>query len=144
MTVTVENTHAATSLNLTASRRAVLDIVKSAGRPMKAYDILSKLQEVIKHAKPPTVYRALDYLVTNHVLHRVNNQNAFMYCQQHVESSKQQEERVSILFSCQLCGAVIENANHSLTAIIKQMTSSLGFKSDADIVECSGICQDCR
>ena len=144
MTIATENVQARNTLNLTASRRAVLDILKSAGRPMKAYDILSKLQEVIKHAKPPTVYRALDYLVSNHVLHRVNNQNAFMYCQQHVECSQQQEKRVSILFSCQLCGAVIENANHSLTAVIRQMTSSLGFKSDADMVECSGVCQNCQ
>lgn len=144
MTIATENVQARNTLNLTASRRAVLDILKSAGRPMKAYDILSKLQEVIKHAKPPTVYRALDYLVSNHVLHRVNNQNAFMYCQQHVECSQQQENRMSILFSCQLCGAVIENANHSLTAVIRQMTSSLGFKSDADMVECSGVCQNCQ
>ena len=143
MSVNVKNPSDTSALNLTASRRAVLDIVKSSGRPMKAYDILSRLQEVIKHAKPPTVYRALDYLVANHVLHRVNNQNAFMYCQQQAGCANHQDKRVSILFSCQLCGAVIEDVHQSLTSVIQQMTTSIGFKVDANLVECSGVCQDC-
>ena len=69
------------ALNLTASRRAVLDIVLGSEKPMKAYDILSDLQKVISHAKPPTVYRALDYLVTNNLLHRINDQNAYFFFQ---------------------------------------------------------------
>lgn len=132
------------TLNLTASRRAVLDIVMEAGKPMKAYDILSELQKVITHAKPPTVYRALEYLVTNNLLHRINEQNAFVFCQQESKCFHKHPTRFNIIFTCQSCGKIYEKSNNVLTAVVTEMAADLGFKADSKMIECPGVCADCQ
>lgn len=130
-------------LNLTASRRAVLDIVMGSKKPMKAYDILSDLQKVISHAKPPTVYRALDYLVTNNLLHRINEQNAYFFCQQEGKCFHNHPIRFNIMFTCTGCGVVKEQSNNVLTAVVSEMISDLGFKADSKMIECPGVCKEC-
>lgn len=132
------------NLNLTASRRAVLDIVIESDNPMKAYDILSELQKVIPHAKPPTVYRALDYLVTRNLLHRINHQNAFVFCQQGDKCFHEHPIRYNIIFSCQECGLISEQSNNVLTAVVFEMSHDIGFKSNGRIIECPGICKSCH
>ena len=132
------------TINLTVSRRAVLDIVMAAGKPMKAYDILTELQSIIKHAKPPTVYRALDYLVAHHLLHRVNDQNAFVYCQQQSKCYQPHAQRFNVIFSCQACGTIIEKSDDSMTAVMNTLTQALNFVSSSQMLECSGVCQACQ
>ena len=131
-------------LNLTASRRAVLDIVMGSGKAMKAYDILSDLQKVIAHAKPPTVYRALEYLVNNKLLHRVNQQNAYVYCQQDHKCFHDHSKRFNVIFTCEKCSEITENSNHALTAIICEMATDIGFLADSQMIECPGVCQKCQ
>lgn len=131
------------SLNLTASRRAVLDIVMGSKKPMKAYDILSDLQKVISHAKPPTVYRALDYLVTNNLLHRINEQNAYFFCQQEGKCFHNHPTRINIMFTCTECGVVYEQSNNVLTAVVSEMLTKLGFRADSRMIECPGVCKEC-
>ena len=143
MSVATETKVSLEGLNLTASRRAVLDIVKGSKKPMKAYDILSDLQQVIPHAKPPTVYRALDYLVTNHLLHRVNAQNAFVYCQHHEKCFHDHPERFNVIFTCITCGAITEQTHHVMSNVMAEMTKAMGFMSDSHILECTGVCKEC-
>lgn len=143
MTTAVQEKSSTKGLNLTASRRAVLDIVMAAGRPMKAYDILSELQKVIAHAKPPTVYRALDYLIKHHLLHRVNDQNAYVFCQQDQKCFHNHPMRYNVLFSCQTCGSVKEESNGVLTAVISEMAADLGFRTHSRIIEYPGTCGAC-
>ena len=131
-------------LNLTASRRAVLDIVMASSKPMKAYDILSDLQKVISHAKPPTVYRALEYLVNNKILHRINQQNAYVFCQQGQKCFHDYPKRINAIFTCEQCGVITEQSNNVLTAIISEMIEDLGFRIDSRMVECPGVCKECQ
>ena len=131
------------NLNLTASRRAVLEIVMGSEKPMKAYDILSDLQKVITHAKPPTVYRALDYLVKNHLLHRINEQNAYVFCQQHDKCFHDHPSRYNIIFTCQSCGAIHEKSDNVLTAVVSELAQAFGFKADSKMIECPGVCSQC-
>jgi len=131
------------TLNLTASRRAVLDIVMGSNKPKKAYDILSDLQKVIPHAKPPTVYRALEYLISNNLLHRINEQNAYVYCQQEHKCYQDHPTRFNIIFTCQGCGEIREQSNNVLTAVVSEMAAELGFKADSKMIECPGLCKVC-
>ena len=131
------------NLNLTASRRAVLDIVKNSAKPMKAYDILTDLQKVIAHAKPPTVYRALEYLVSKHLLHRINEQNAYVFCQQEKKCFHKHPQRFNIILTCSKCGVIEERSNNVLTAVLSEMVGELGFVTDSKIIECPGVCKLC-
>lgn len=132
------------SLGLSPSRQAVLDIVAKAGKPMKAYDILSELQKVISHAKPPTVYRALEYLVSVNILHRINQQNAYMYCQAEKKCYLDKSNRYSMLFTCMKCGSVEEVSNNVLTSVVTEMATKISFQVDLKFVECPGACRSCQ
>ena len=55
---------------VTALRRRVLTLVWDSHKPIGAYDILDKLGGEGKAAAPPTVYRALDFLLDHGLIHR--------------------------------------------------------------------------
>jgi Fur family zinc uptake transcriptional regulator len=68
-------------LRLTALRRRVLELVWQSHKPLGAYDILAVLSEQDgRRAAPPTVYRALDFLLENGLVHRISSLNAFVGC----------------------------------------------------------------
>ena len=61
---------------LTPVRRRVLELVLTAPGPVKAYDLLEALKPGSGTAKPPTVYRALDFLIGLGLVHKVEALNA--------------------------------------------------------------------
>ena len=63
---------------LTELRRLVLALILQAEGPLTAYQLLEQLQEIRKGAVPPTVYRALDFLIENHLIHKLERLNAFI------------------------------------------------------------------
>jgi Fur family zinc uptake transcriptional regulator len=65
---------------LTALRRQVLELVLRHQGVVKAYQVLADLQKERGIAAPPTVYRALDFLVEQGLLHRVDALNGFVVC----------------------------------------------------------------
>ena len=68
-------------LRLTALRKRVLELVWASHKPLGAYDILGVLSdEDGRRAAPPTVYRALDFLLENGLVHRIASLNAFVGC----------------------------------------------------------------
>jgi len=59
-------------VRLTTLRRRVLELVWSSEKPLGAYDILAVLSEADRRrAAPPTVYRALGFLLNNGLVHRI-------------------------------------------------------------------------
>ena len=50
-------------LRLTAIRRRVLELIWANHQPTKAYDLLAQINAERGNAAPPTVYRALDFLL---------------------------------------------------------------------------------
>ena len=62
---------AAHGSRLTPQRRRVLEILCAHRKPMGAYEILEQLGSGAKGVKPPTVYRALDFLQAMGLVHRL-------------------------------------------------------------------------
>ncbi len=90
-------------LRLTALRRRVLELVWQSHKPLGAYDILAVLSEQDgRRAAPPTVYRALDFLLENGLVHRISSLNAFIGCN-HPEHAHQGQFLI-----CRECHAAIE------------------------------------
>src|SRR6201985_3913261 len=64
----------------TPIRREVLEALLSSHRPLGAYEIIEELAKSKPRPAPITVYRALDFLMENGLVHRIESRNAFLAC----------------------------------------------------------------
>jgi Fur family zinc uptake transcriptional regulator len=125
-------------LRLTARRRQVFEIMLASHQPMGAYDILAELNRAGKADRiaPPIVYRALEFLIAEGLIHRIESRNAFITCVHPGHESTAQ------FLICRDCDQVaeVETSEQSLLA----EADSLGFTVDHSVVEITGICAQCR
>jgi Fur family zinc uptake transcriptional regulator len=128
----------ARGLRFTALRRAVYEIVATAGAPLGAYDILGRLAEGGRRAAPITVYRALDFLVANGFVHRIASRNAFVICD-HVA-----EPHAAQFLICEDCGRVEELHDSGLFRAVEKSAGSHGYAVEQPLIEIPGRCPDCR
>ena len=66
-------------VNLSKNQQIVLETIRKAKKPLKAYSILSSVKKKGINA-PPQVYRALEKLVELGVIHKIESKNAFVDC----------------------------------------------------------------
>ena len=126
-------------LRLTALRRRVLELVWQSHKPLGAYDILAVLSEQDgRRAAPPTVYRALDFLLENGLVHRIASLNAFIGCS-HPEHSHQSQFLI-----CRECHVAVELEQASISDAILASARTVGFTVEAQTVEVVGLCGNCR
>lgn len=119
---------------LTQTRRRVLGLLLQADGPIKAYDLLEQIRPDGK-AKPPTVYRALDFLMAAGLVHKVEALNAFIPC---VEHDHLGHGCSAELYICGDCGNVEER--HGMP---RPDNAPDGFKIDRSVVEYYGLCDRC-
>ena len=128
---------AAAGETLTPLRRRVLELLLEQPGPAKAYDLLP-LIDADKQAKPPTIYRALDFLVRQGFAHRIESLNAFVACD--VGAC----ERSTIFLICEQCGAAEEfDAGHALVDL-SDAAKKDGFAIRRTMIEASGLCAACQ
>lgn len=126
-------------VRLTALRRRVLELVWQSHKPLGAYDILATLSEQDgRRAAPPTVYRALDFLLENRLVHRIASLNAFIGCT-HPEHPHQGQFLI-----CRQCHSAIELENLAISQAIGQAANGAGFAVEGETVEVVGLCSRCR
>lgn len=127
---------------LTALRRQILDLVLQHDGVVKAYEILSELQQVRGSAAPPTVYRALDFLVEQGILHRVEALNGFVVCQ-HLDSLGHHAHS-NVLLSCRACGRLDELEVSNALADLGEMCLDSGFVMMPQQLLLQGHCVGCQ
>ncbi len=126
-------------VRLTALRRRVLELVWQSHKPLGAYDILAILSEEDgRRAAPPTVYRALDFLLENRLVHRLASLNAFIGCN-HPEHPHQGQFLI-----CRNCHTAIEVQDPGINAAIGKAADQVGFSVEGETVEVVGLCTSCR
>jgi Fur family zinc uptake transcriptional regulator len=123
---------------LTALRRLVLELVWRGHAPVGAYAILGELQEDKRRAAPPTVYRALDFLIEHGLVHRIESLNAYVGC------SHPEQAHVSQFLICQDCGAAAELDDANIAAAVMRRAAELGFTVERQTIEVRGVCPACR
>ncbi len=117
-------------------RRKVLELLIDKHGPAKAYDLLPLLDSE-KQAKPPTIYRALDFLVRMGLAHRLESLNAFVACD--VGAC----QRSTIFLLCERCGGAEEfDAGHALVDLAEAARRD-GFTINRTMIEASGLCAQC-
>lgn len=125
-------------LRLTELRARVLRLVAEEGRPIKAYDLLERLRAQQGPVAPPTVYRALDFLLAGGFIHKLQSINAFVGC--HHPCSRHQ---VPFLI-CDRCQAAIELEDEEISRLLGQRAEALGFEPAGQTLEVHGLCASCR
>lgn len=123
---------------LTPLRRRVLEVVWGSHRPAGAYDILEILKRERGNAQPPTVYRALDFLLDLGLVHRVESLNAYVGC------SAPESRHPSQFLICTECGAAAEISDGRLDRAISGLAEEAGFSVLRSNVEVAGRCPNCR
>lgn len=123
---------------LTPIRRQVLELVWQSHKPVKAYDVLAQLQQAMPSAKPPTVYRALDFLLEHQLIHKLQRLNAYIGCQ-HPESGN---SRCYFLI-CTRCGEAQEMQHPAIHRNLSDTMREQHFLPQQVTVEVEGICGAC-
>ena len=123
---------------LTPLRRRVLEIIWQSHRPLGAYPILELLAADGRSAAPPTVYRALDFLLENGLVHRIASLNAYVGCRHpgHVGAGQ--------FLICQECGWAAELHDARVERAIDKSAAASGFLAHGHTVEIAGLCPNCR
>ena len=124
-------------LRLTPLRAQVLGLVAEAGKPIKAYDLLDRMKASSGSTAPPTVYRALDFLLEQGFIHRLASVNAFVSCHH-----PQVRHSVPFLI-CDGCQNAVELEDERIAGLLDSQAKALGFTPRAQTLEVHGTCADC-
>ena len=125
-------------VRLTKLRRRVLELVWTSHAPIGAYDVLRRLSQEHDGAAPPTVYRALDFLLEQGLIHRTESLSAFVGCADPAEAHASQ------FLICQDCGGAAELQDPAINRALARSAGSLGFLVKDKTVELRGLCAQCR
>ena len=124
---------------LTPIRRHVLGVLLGSHQPLGAYEIMERLAPQGPRPAPITVYRALEFLRDNALIHRIESRNAFVAC---VHNHAGAESVVFLI--CERCGAVGEAPGGSVADALKASSRAAGFSPKSPLIEIAGICSHCR
>ncbi len=123
---------------LTKLRRQILELVWESGRPTRAYELIEALkQRDSRRVGPPTVYRALDFLMSQGLVTRIESLNAYVPCA-HPERSHD-----CLFFVCNQCGSSIEVEDAKVAKLLSKDAAALGFRAEHNIIEIKGTCAIC-
>lgn len=124
-------------LRITPPRLLAFKIVHGAKKPITAYEVLDAMSKDIKSPKPPTAYRALDFLAEHGFVHRIESLNAYISCHasHHHEGSQ--------FMICDVCGDVEEIHLCTLPTKLQHKVESESFTLNHWNVELHGTCAKC-
>ena len=125
-------------VRFTELRRHVLGLVLEADGPVTAYGLLDQLRETRWNAAPPTVYRALDFLLQQGLIHRVERLNAFIGCDEGASHT-----HAAQFLICNSCGAVDEVDGHAVADAVGLAAAAKGFTPGRATIEIEGTCASC-
>ena len=123
---------------LTPVRRRVLELILSSDQPAGAYALLAELRRGRGKLGPPTVYRALGFLLANKLIHKVETSSAFIAC---CDAEHPHESQFMI---CDDCGATEELRDDEIVQSLRRLGEGRGFAVERQIIEARGLCPACR
>lgn len=121
---------------LTTPRRRVLELLLEADAPLKAYDLIAAFGETGAPAKPPTVYRALEFLERLGFAHRIESLNAYVPCR------LSDTPHSAAFLICDCCGAA-EEFEPDFAAQLSA-AEHRGYAVHTVTLEARGRCPACR
>ena len=123
----------------TPIRRQVLQALLSSHRPLGAYEVIDELAKSMPRPAPITVYRALDFLMENGLVHRIESRNAYLACSHDHDAAAM----VAFLI-CERCGSVGEIPAVPVAQSLNAAARATGFAPKLSVVEITGTCAHCQ
>jgi Fur family zinc uptake transcriptional regulator len=123
----------------TPIRRHVLQALLSSHRPIGAYEVIDELARSMPRPAPITVYRALDFLMANGLVHRIESRNAYLACAHDHDAAA----AVAFLI-CERCGSVGEIPAAPVAQSLGAAARATGFSPKLSVVEITGTCAHCQ
>jgi Fur family zinc uptake transcriptional regulator len=124
---------------MTPLRRRVLELVWDSHAPIGAYAIMDLLRAADdRAAAPPTVYRALEFLLDQGLVHKIESLNAFVGC------DRPEERHISQFLICTSCKAAVELNDPAITQAVEASAQRSGFSLNRLTIEAQGLCAACR
>ena len=127
------------SQRLTPIRRQVLEVLLGSHKPLGAYEIMDRAAVGEGRPAPITIYRALDFLRDNGLVHRIESRNAFVAC-----VNNQAVGDLVVFLICEHCGAVGEAPSVAMADELRSAARAAGFAPKAPVIEISGVCAHCQ
>ena len=124
---------------LTPMRRHVLEVLSASHKPLGAYDLIERLAKRGDKLSPITIYRALDFLTAQGLVHRIESRNAFLAC-----INNHASDAPVVFLICEHCGAVGEAPSAAVAESLNAAAKSAGFSPKAPVIEITGVCAHCR
>ena len=124
-------------VRLTEQRKTVLELLCVSDKPLSAYELLERMRGVVKNPAPPTVYRALDFLLEQGLVHKLESLHAYVGC------SHPDHPHASQFLICDDCGEVAEVEDPTVSKSLKAAGKAKGFRTKRPVVELLGTCAQC-
>ncbi len=125
-------------VRFTPQRKRVYELICTNESASSAYELLEQLKQSEPQAKPPTIYRALDFLLEQGLIHRIESENSFISC-----CSCDVNKHYSHLLICDQCGNVAELQDDNLIALLAKNAEEHGFRITNHVIETHGTCHRC-
>jgi len=128
----------ARGVQLTTLRRQILELLWESGRPTGAYELIEALKRRDSRAVgPPTVYRALEFLMSQGLVSKIQSRNAYVPC------AHPERRHDCLFFICSNCGISIELEDRRVERLLSEDADALGFRAARRVVEVEGTCARC-
>ncbi len=121
----------------TPIRKSVLELVCAAKKPLSAYDLLDQLKVIHKNPQPPTVYRALGFLLQHKLIHKLSTINAYYSC------TCPGDQHAVLFLICKDCNQATELIEPDLMLTLHQRITKSGYHEQYPLVEVMGTCPSC-
>jgi len=123
---------------LTPTRATVLSILWQSHHPLGAYQVQDRLSKIMgKATAPPTVYRAIEFLLRLGLIHRLPSLNAYIGC------PFPNSEHSNLFMICNECGCVAEMADASVNTLLQTACDKTNFELHSQNIELFGVCPQC-
>jgi len=127
------------SQRLTPQRRQVLEVLLESHKPLGAYEIMDRAAVSGSRPAPITIYRALDFLREQGLVHRIESRNAFIACVHNHATGD-----LVVFLICERCGTVGEAPSAAVAEELRAAARAAGFAPKAPVIEITGVCAHCR
>lgn len=127
---------------LTEKRKRVLHALLLSSKALSAYDLIEQLRQEYGESPPPTsIYRILDFLVQENLVHKLNLANKYIACS-HISCDHKHE--VPQFLICDECGTVKEvGIKKTMINSLKNSVEKAGYFLKSPQLELPCLCQDC-
>ena len=122
----------------TSMRREVYAFLLEQTAPLSAYDILAQIEKrVHRKLAPPTVYRALEFLLEQGLIHRLESTHAYLTC------DHPGEHHQSLYLVCTVCGTTQELDGDPVSHVLADQARAVRFRPQRQVMELQGLCRNC-